>query len=108
MRRAARTDANHRAIVKAAEQAGLRVYDTSMVGNGFPDLVAQYGSVTELWEVKNGAKPPSKRRYTPAQEKSRTSGLMARLVLTEADVMQARSTMVADMTAINKSRLLAK
>lgn len=65
--RAARTDANHAAVVKALRQCGCSVFDTSAVGGGFPDLVVGCAGKTMLMEVKDGAKPPSARRLTPAQ-----------------------------------------
>lgn len=66
-RRAARTDANHAEVVRALRQAGCSVFDTSSVGGGFPDLVVGCGGKTMLMEIKDGAKPPSARRLTPAQ-----------------------------------------
>lgn len=57
MRRAARTDANHSAIVGALRRVGCRVLDLSRVGAGCPDLLVslpQRGRVPELMlmEVK--------------------------------------------------------
>ena len=101
-----RTDANQKLIVDAARRAGLRVYDTSMVGKGFGDLVVQYGRITECWEVKDPAKPPSQRKFTQAQTRSRELGLFARLVLTLDDVLQARKEMIANATVIENSRRL--
>lgn len=79
MRRAARTDANHREIVRALRAVGAQVADTSGAGNGFPDLVVlapvvrigdfQRSERVILMEVKDGKKPPSARALTPAQEK---------------------------------------
>lgn len=68
MRRAARTDANHREIVDALRKVGCVVHDTSALGGGFPDLVVKAARVL-LMEVKDGKKPPSARRLTPEQEK---------------------------------------
>ena len=68
MRRAARTDANHREIVEALRAAGASVTDTSAVGDGFPDLVVSYRNVWHLAEVKDGQKSPSRRKLTPEQE----------------------------------------
>lgn len=68
MRRAARTDANHTEIVRVFRRCGFNVHDTSRVGHGFPDLVVyrpSHGLV--LIEVKDGEKPPSERRLTPAE-----------------------------------------
>ena len=41
--------------------------DTSGAGGGFPDLVVALDGVTVLVEVKDGTKPPSRRRRTRAQ-----------------------------------------
>ena len=68
MRRAARTDSNHRAIVCGLRDAGRCVFDTSRVGNGFPDLIAgTRASGLVFLEVKDGSKPPSARKLTPAE-----------------------------------------
>ncbi len=63
-----RTDANHAEIVKALRQAGCAVCDLSGVGKGCPDLLVSRGFETMLLEVKDGAKSPSERRLTPAQQ----------------------------------------
>lgn len=68
MRRAARTDANHREVVEALRAAGAAVTDTSAVGGGFPDLVATFRNAVYLVEVKDGEKSPSRRKLTPEQE----------------------------------------
>lgn len=41
MRRAARTDACHHAIVQALRKVGCQVLDLSQVGNGCPDLLVR-------------------------------------------------------------------
>jgi Holliday junction resolvase len=69
MRRAARTDDNHAAIVSALRGSGFAVIDTSGVGNGFPDLLVGHNRRWILLEVKDGAKSPSRRRKTPDQIK---------------------------------------
>jgi hypothetical protein len=66
--RAARTDANQTEIVKAIRKTGASVAITSMVGNGFPDLVVGFRNKTYLYEVKDPSKPPSKRQLTPDQQ----------------------------------------
>ena len=65
--RAARTDANHSDVVAALRSIGASVSDTSRAGNGFPDLVVGYRGRNWLIEVKDGEKPPSARKLTPAQ-----------------------------------------
>ena len=65
--RAARTDANHEAVVKALREAGATVQSLASVGKGVPDLLVGFRSQTLLMEVKDSAKPPSKRRLTEDQ-----------------------------------------
>jgi hypothetical protein len=64
MRRVANVDANQPAIVEALRRVGCRVQHLHMIGQGCPDLLV--GRAGELWlmEVKDGAKPPSKRALT--------------------------------------------
>lgn len=69
MRRRAKVDANHAAVVQALRAAGWCVQDTSRLGGGFPDLVIAKGGRVELVEVKDGAKPPSARLLTMAEIK---------------------------------------
>jgi hypothetical protein len=64
MRYAARTDANKLAIVSALRAAGATVYDLRQP----VDLLVGIGGRTLLIEIKDGTKPPSKRRHTPMQE----------------------------------------
>ena len=65
--RAARTDANHEAVVNALRQAGASVQSLASVGKGIPDLLVGFKSQTLLMEVKDSAKPASKRRLTEDQ-----------------------------------------
>ena len=65
--RAARTDANHEAVVKALREAGATVQSLASVGKGVPDLLVGFKSQTLLMEVKDSAKPASKRRLTEDQ-----------------------------------------
>lgn len=67
MRRAAKVDDNHSAIIDAFRAFGISVFDTSAIGRGFPDLVCSNGKRTFLVEVKDGAKVPSARKLTKAQ-----------------------------------------
>lgn len=64
MRRRARVDANHGAIVDALRRVGWIVVDTSRLGRGFPDLLAARRGVIKLVEVKDGAKPKSRQALT--------------------------------------------
>jgi hypothetical protein len=69
MIRRSRTDDNQKQIVNVLRQVGATVQDTSGVGDGFPDLIVGYRGCNYLMEIKDGDKPPSKQRHTPAQEK---------------------------------------
>ena len=69
MRRRARTDGNHRAVIDALRQIpGVSVADTSRLGQGFPDCVVGYRGMSYLLEIKDPAQPPSKRRLTPDEQ----------------------------------------
>lgn len=68
MRRAAKVDANQRAIVKALRSIGATVAVTSTVGQGFPDICVGYRGRSILMEVKDGSRPPSERKLTPDQK----------------------------------------
>jgi Holliday junction resolvase len=69
MRRAANIDANQPDIVKALRQAGASVTSLAGVGNGVPDLLVGIRKVTTVFEVKDGAKVPSKRKLTEDEQK---------------------------------------
>lgn len=68
MRRAARVDATHDAIVSALRAAGAKVQSLACVGGGVPDLLVKYREVLYLLEEKDGSKSPSRRALTPEQE----------------------------------------
>lgn len=61
--RARRTDDNLSAVVAAYRKLGFSVW----VCNSMVDCVVGYGGIAELVEVKDGDKPPSARKLTPAQ-----------------------------------------
>lgn len=65
MRRAARIDANHRAIVDLFRSCGARVLSLAPMGHGCPDLLVNVDGKLALVEVKDGAKKPSARQLTP-------------------------------------------
>lgn len=67
MRRSARTDANHAAVVKRLRAIGASVEDLSAVGGGCHDLAVGYHGRNIFLEVKDGTKPPSARKLTPDQ-----------------------------------------
>ena len=66
MRTAARTDGNHKEIMAAFRKLGFSVKDVSQL-KGFCDLAVARNNCTYLVEVKDGQKPPSKRRLTPEE-----------------------------------------
>lgn len=68
MRRAARVDENQSDIVAALRAIGSTVRVISQ-GDGIPDLLVGFMGKTILLEVKDGKKPPSARKLTPAEQK---------------------------------------
>lgn len=68
MRRAARVDENQSDIVAALRAIGATVRVISQ-GDGIPDLLVGFRGQTFLLEVKDGRKPPSARKLTPAEQK---------------------------------------
>jgi len=67
MRRAARTDGNHKEVVDEFRRLGCSVLDMSRLGEGAPDLLIGYGGISILVEVKDGRKPPSKATLSTLQ-----------------------------------------
>lgn len=67
--RAKRIDDNQPEIVKALRDIGCIVEITSSAGDGFPDLVVSppNSKLAALMEIKDGSKPPSAQKLTPAQ-----------------------------------------
>jgi hypothetical protein len=68
MRRAAKVDANQAEIVEALRAIGCTVQLLHMVGQGCPDLLVGYRGHNWLLEVKDGNKPPSRRRLTDDEQ----------------------------------------
>ena len=66
--RAAKIDANQPAVVKAFRDAGASVTLLHRVGEGCPDAVVGWRGVNLLVEIKDGDKPPSAQKLTPAQQ----------------------------------------
>ena len=89
-RRAARVDDNLKAIVNVFRRLGCSVHVT----NGAWDATVGYGGITILVEVKDGSKPASRRKLTPAQVKFRetwTGGIY--LVQCEEDAVRCVETL---------------
>lgn len=68
MRRAPKVDANQAEIVAALRGVGASVQHLHGVGSGCPDILVGYQHRNILMEIKDGAKPPSKRALNPDQE----------------------------------------
>lgn len=68
MRRAARVDDNQGQIVDALRRVGCSVWSLAGVGKGFPDLAVGFRGRNLFLEVKDGSKPPCKRKLTPDEE----------------------------------------
>jgi hypothetical protein len=64
MRRAARVDRNQPEIVQALRQVGASVQHLHHVGKGCPDILVGFQGLNYLMEIKDGDKPPSRRRLT--------------------------------------------
>jgi hypothetical protein len=67
VRRAAKVDANHGDISKAARGIGATFQSLAMVGQGCPDAVIGFREKNYLIEIKDGSKSPSERRLTAAE-----------------------------------------
>ncbi len=103
MRRRAQRDGNHAEIVRLARDVGLLVADTASLGGGFPDLVVGCRKppcpscgqhALEMWEVKDGSLPPSRRILTPDEARfHQVWREHVRIVATRDDVMRAASAL---------------
>jgi hypothetical protein len=64
-----RVDANQKKLVALMRRIpGLTVAHTHTIGDGFVDLVCGFKGQNFLFEVKDPAQPPSKRKLTPDEE----------------------------------------
>lgn len=64
-----RVDANQDAIVDALWGIGATVQRLQRVKGGCPDLLVGYRGVNHVLEVKDGSKPPSRRKLTPQEKR---------------------------------------
>ena len=71
MHRAAKVDANQTAITDALRKMGATVLHTHQLGRGAPDLAIGWHGVNLFLEIKDGNKPPSKRKLTPDEQEWR-------------------------------------
>jgi hypothetical protein len=65
---AKRVDTNQKEIVKALRKIGCSVQPLHEVGHGCPDLLIGYRGKNYTLEIKDGEKPPSKRKLTPDEQ----------------------------------------
>ncbi len=63
-----KVDDNHKQIVDALRKiSGVSVFSIHTIGKGVPDIVVGYGGLNYLFEIKDGAKPPSQQKLTPME-----------------------------------------
>lgn len=67
VRQRARTDDNHQEIVNAIRAAGASWQDTSRLAKALDGIIG-YAGVDQRVEIKDGAKPLSKRKLTPDEQ----------------------------------------
>ena len=86
---AKRRDANETAIRRALEHVGAQVYPIDKPA----DLLVGFRQRWHLLEVKDGAKPPSKRALTPGEAivaaECQWEGLPYHVVLSESEALEA-------------------
>ena len=70
--RGKRVDDNQQEIISALRKAGVLVLPLHEVGKGCPDILCGFRSTLVLLEIKDGNKPPSRRKLTPEQERFHT------------------------------------
>lgn len=71
--RAKRRDSNHREVGDALRELGWTVLDIADHGDGIPDYIVSKRRFVALLEVKDGKKPPSARKLTPAEQRIKDS-----------------------------------
>jgi len=64
MKQAAKVDANQPEIVDALKDIGCTVLHLHQLGKGAPDILVGFRGNNWLFEIKDGNKPPSKRKLT--------------------------------------------
>lgn len=64
-----RIDRNQPEIVKALRKSGCSVLHLHIIGRGCPDILVGFRNKNYLFEIKDGDKPPSAQKLTPAEKK---------------------------------------
>ena len=85
MRLAPRKDRNHGEIANFLRAAGWGVFDISAHGKGLGDLLVSRQGFSAIVEIKDGDKPPSARKLTPAELKFSRSYLGPYIVATSLE-----------------------
>lgn len=91
MRRAAKVDANHSAIVEALRKAGAQVLSLAAVGKGCPDLLVLHRGRYQLFEVKNPLQPLNKQRLKPLQEEFHRDWIVTTVTSMESAIHALKS-----------------
>ena len=89
MRRRAKADRNHAELSGLFRALGCVVEDIHDIGRGLGDLLVRlpHGGRVLLVEIKDGERPPSERKLTPAEAKQAARWGDAYVVVTsQADV----------------------
>ncbi len=91
---AKRVDANQTEIVAAFRKMGCKVFVTSSVGNGYPDLLVGVSNMAWHVEVKDGSKPLSQQKLTPAEKLFHEDWGFCTIIITSVDEAIAFVNMV--------------
>lgn len=67
MKKYGKVDENQSRIVSDLRSAGCTVISLASTGGGCPDVCVGRAGTNFLLEIKDGKKPPSARKLTPAQ-----------------------------------------
>lgn len=98
MTRHHKVDANHYEIVRALEQIGVGVLDTSGASGGWSDLVTFQRGVMRAVEIKDGDKSASRRKLTIAQVRAhdlaRTHGCTIHVVTSVDEALRLHGARV--------------
>jgi len=87
--RAGRTDGNHAEVIKVLRDNGMDARSIAALGNGWPDVVVGWRGVNIFLEIKDGAKYPSQRALTAAeQEFFGTWGGQVKLVMSPEEAVR--------------------
>lgn len=82
-------DRNHNAIFDVARGIGARVWDTSMIGGGFPDAIVYWAGQVYLVEVKNPETRYGKAGPTKRQQRFASDGWPVLVVRTADELLHA-------------------